>query len=54
MDLHLSGISVLSYYFAGFYKKENVCEECEDDHFMDIINQMTYCKRCAICDSAGK
>lgn len=38
---------------AGFYKKENVCEECEDDHFMDIINQMTYCKRCAICDSAG-
>jgi len=54
MDLlHLSAISIVSY-FAGFHKKENFCVECQHDHYMDIENEMTYCRKCDTCDSGGK
>ncbi|CAM4680036.1 unnamed protein product [Leuciscus chuanchicus] len=38
---------------AGFYKKENVCVKCEDDRFMDAINQLNDCRSCSSCDKGA-
>lgn len=54
MDLYLSGISILSYYFAGYYKKGRACVMCKSGYYMNSPNTMSFCRECDYCDEMGE